>query len=118
LVHPVTLGVALGLVLGKFLGISGASLIAIKSGIAKLPSGVGLRHVFGVGWLGGIGFTMSIFISHLAFVGQPDLMENAKLGILLGSLIAAIIGSIWLFFGTGKHDKIIQPVSSMNKGYL
>lgn len=101
--HPVTIGVILGLVLGKFLGISGASLLAVKIGLARLPAGVNWRHICGVAWLGGIGFTMSIFISQLAFIGAINLEENAKLGILLGSLISAIIGTAWLYFSTSKR---------------
>jgi len=95
--HPVTTGVIVALVLGKFLGISGLSFIAVKLGLARLPAGLKWRHMFGVAWLGGIGFTMSIFIGQLAFVGTPALTEDAKMGILLGSLVSAIIGSSWLF---------------------
>jgi NhaA family Na+:H+ antiporter len=102
--QPVTIGVILGLVLGKFLGISGASFIAVKSGLARLPVGLKWRHIFGVAWLGGIGFTMSIFIGQLAFTGTPTLAENAKLGILLGSLISAIIGSVWLYLCAEKQS--------------
>jgi Na+:H+ antiporter, NhaA family len=98
--HPVTIGVVLGLVLGKFLGISGASFLALRLGFARLPAGVNMLHICGVAWLGGIGFTMSIFISQLAFIGRPDFIENAKIGILLGSFISAVIGTVWLFFST------------------
>lgn len=101
--QPVTIGVIVGLVLGKFLGISGSSFIAVKLGLAKLPAGLKWRHIFGVAWLGDIGFTMSIFIGQLAFTGTPALAENAKLGILLGSLISAIIGSSWLYLCTEKQ---------------
>jgi len=97
LAHPVAIGVILGLVAGKFIGISGASLLAIRFGLAGYPAGVTWRHICGVGWLGGIGFTMSIFISQLAFAGTPDFAENAKLGILLGSSIAAVVGTAWLY---------------------
>ncbi|MBA4416556.1 MAG: hypothetical protein C0392_01405 [Syntrophus sp. (in: bacteria)] len=62
------------------------------------------RHIFGVAWLGGIGFTMSIFIGQLAFIGAPNLTDNAKLGILLGSLVSAIIGSLWLYLCTEKQE--------------
>jgi NhaA family Na+:H+ antiporter len=95
--QPVTLGVVAGLVLGKFLGISSFSFIAVKLRLAKLPAGLTWGHIFGAAWLGGIGFTMSIFIGQLAFIGMPAQIDNAKLGILLGSFISAIIGTTWLF---------------------
>ena len=103
--NPVAIGVILGLVLGKFVGISSASLLAVKVGIARLPAGVKWRHVFGVAWLGGIGFTMSIFVSQLAFGGLTTLAENAKLGILLGSLTAALFGTAWLYFSAGNQKR-------------
>ena len=93
--HPVTMGVMLGLVLGKFIGISCFSWLAIRLKIARLPAGVGWRHLLGVAWLAGIGFTMSLFIDQLAFK-DPVLVEHAKIGILFASLIAALIGLIWL----------------------
>lgn len=102
LTQPVTLGVIFGLVLGKFLGISGASWLAVKAGIGKLPGGVEWRHILGAAWLGGIGFTMSLFISQLAFA-DPLLAEEAKLGILLASAIAAVIGLTWLYLSAPKR---------------
>ncbi|UXI00836.1 Na+/H+ antiporter NhaA [Photobacterium sp. TY1-4] len=87
------LGIALGLFIGKPLGIFSASYLAVKSGIAKLPDGIGFRHIFAVSVLCGIGFTMSIFISSLAFVGAPeDFSTYSRLGILLGSTVSAVIG--------------------------
>jgi Na+:H+ antiporter, NhaA family len=93
--HPVTMGVMLGLVLGKFIGISCFSWLAIRLRIARLPAGVGWCHLFGAAWLAGIGFTMSLFIGQLAFK-DPVLVEQAKLGILFASLVAAVIGLMWL----------------------
>ena len=89
------MGVMLGLVLGKFIGISCFSWLAIKLRIARLPAGVGWRHLLGAAWLAGIGFTMSLFIDQLAF-DDPVLVEHAKVGILFASLVAAAIGFIWL----------------------
>lgn len=87
------MGIAMGLFIGKPLGIFTASYIAVKTGIAKLPDGIGLNHIFAVSVLCGIGFTMSIFISSLAFVGAPaDLNTYSRLGILLGSTVAAVVG--------------------------
>ncbi len=97
LAAPVTLGVMFGLVLGKFIGISLFSWAGVKCGLGRLPSGVHWRHVLGAAWLGGIGFTMSLFIGQLAFT-DAVLIEESKLGILLASLLAATIGLLWLWF--------------------
>lgn len=92
----VTLGVMLGLFVGKFAGISLACWIAVKLGLGRLPSGVTWGHVTGAAWLGGIGFTMSLFIGQLAF-RDPALVEQAKLGILLASAASALVGLAWLY---------------------
>jgi NhaA family Na+:H+ antiporter len=92
LADPIALGVILGLFLGKPVGIFALSWVAIKWRLADLPHRVTWTHVFGAGVLGGIGFTMSLFIAALAF-SDAQLLATAKLGILLGSLIAAIAGS-------------------------
>jgi len=94
--QSVTLGVIFGLVVGKFLGISVFSWLAVKLRIGRLPAGVKWRHLLGVAWLGGIGFTMSLFISQLAFA-DPLMKEQAKLGILIASALSAGIGSLWLY---------------------
>jgi len=87
------LGIALGLLIGKPLGIFTASYLAVKSGMAKLPDGIGFTQIFAVSVLCGIGFTMSIFISSLAFVGAPeDFSTYSRLGILLGSTVSAVLG--------------------------
>lgn len=101
LTTPVTLGVVLGLVLGKFVGISGFSWLAVRAGLAQLPAGVGWGQITGAAWLGGIGFTMSLFISQLAFA-DPAHAEQAKLGILLASAVAAVIGLAWLLVATRR----------------
>lgn len=92
----VTIGVVMGLVFGKFVGISLFSWIAVRLGVARLPSGVLWRHLMGAAWLAGIGFTMSIFIAQLAFFNQ-EIVEQAKLGILLGSAVSATLGLSWLY---------------------
>ena len=94
----VTLGVILGLVVGKVVGIGLGTLIAVSTGIGRLPRGVGARHVIGIGALAGIGFTVSIFVAGLAFDGG-ELEDAAKVGILFGSVIAAVIGMALLAFG-------------------
>ena len=94
--EPVILGVSAGLLAGKFAGISVFSWLAVVSGVARLPSGVAWRHLLGAAWLAGIGFTMSLFISQLAFA-DTALVEEAKLGIVIGSFASALIGLAWLY---------------------
>jgi Na+:H+ antiporter, NhaA family len=89
----VTSGIVLGLVLGKPLGIVLAAAAAVRSGICTLPEGVGWRHLVLLGCLGGIGFTMSIFIANLAFP-DPALLATAKTAVLLASTVAAITGLV------------------------
>lgn len=95
LVHPVTLGILLGLVGGKVAGITGFTLVAARLGIGELPAGVRPAHVAGLGLIAGIGFTMSIFITDLAF-RDPETVRLAKTGILVASLAAALAGLAWL----------------------
>ncbi|WP_101756708.1 Na+/H+ antiporter NhaA [Oceanicoccus sp. KOV_DT_Chl] len=91
---PVTLGVCLGLVAGKAIGISSFAYLMIKSGFSTLPEGLLFRHIIGLSFLAGIGFTMSLFIAALAFSGQAQLIAQAKIGILIGSLIAGTLGAL------------------------
>ena len=98
LTAPVTLGVLVGLVIGKQLGIAGFAWAAVRAGIATLPDRVTWRHVYGVACLCGIGFTMSIFIGGLAFEGA--LLDRAKTGILAGSLVSGLAGWLVLRGGT------------------
>ena len=96
-----TLGVMLGLFFGKFVGISLFCWIAVKTSLGRLPAGVEWRHVLGAAWLAGIGFTMSLFISQLAFT-DPEAIEQAKLGILLGSFASAVVGFAWLWIASRR----------------
>ena len=102
LTHPVTLGVSMGLIAGKVLGISVSSWIAIRLGIGRLPAGTRFTQIIGVSLLGGIGFTMSIFIAELGFAHQPEMLLMAKTGILFASLFAGVAGFIWLFIASRK----------------
>jgi len=95
--HPIFLGVMLSLLVGKFLGITGACWLALKLGIAQLPTGTSFSQIAGVAVLGGIGFTMSIFIAELGFSSHPDYLLLAKTGVLAASLFAGIIGFVWLW---------------------
>ena len=91
LTDPVSLGVVAGLVLGKQLGVTLFAWLAVKTGVSELPRGISWRQVYGAGWLAGIGFTMSLFITDLAF-SDGALVEAAKLGILAASLITGVVG--------------------------
>lgn len=88
---PNSFGIFAGLLLGKPLGIFLFSFAAIKAGISKLPGDVFWKHIIGAGFLGGIGFTMSIFITLLAF-SEPEIVQSSKIAILLGSLVSGLIG--------------------------
>jgi len=92
LTSPILLGVLVGLVIGKPVGIVGLAWLAVRFGMAKLPEGVDWNAVLGVGLLGGIGFTMSLFIANLAFAQAPDLLDQVKLGVLAASLTATLFG--------------------------
>ena len=91
-----SLGIIAGLLIGKPLGITLLSFIAASVGICRLPLDLNWRHVFGAGLLGGIGFTMSIFITNLAFAGAAGVINASKMAILLASLAAGAIGFLWL----------------------
>ena len=93
--HPVTLGIMLGLVLGKPIGISLFTYLAVKTLKVRLPSGVNWSHIIGASILGGIGFTMSLFISVLSF-SSTDFIEFSKLGIIIASVVSGVLGLIVL----------------------
>ena len=96
--EPISLGIILGLLLGKSLGIFGVSWIAVKLGVAKLPTHSTFSQIFGVAILGAIGFTMSIFIADLAFLGDEAHIFQAKTAVLISSVIAGTLGFLWLKF--------------------
>ncbi|MFC5513689.1 Na+/H+ antiporter NhaA [Massilia jejuensis] len=93
-----SLGILLGLVVGKPAGILLFSYAAVALGICRLPLDLAWRHILGAGLLGGIGFTMSIFITNLAFAGQADVVTSSKMAILMASLSAGLAGFAWLKF--------------------
>ncbi len=96
LASPNSLGIIAGLVIGKPLGVLLACFLAVASGVCRLPGDLGWRHIFGAGILGGIGFTMSIFITNLAFPGNAEIIGASKMAILFASLIAGSAGFLWL----------------------
>ena len=97
-----SIGIMAGLVVGKPLGVMLLCLIAVTIGVCRLPPDLNWRHVFGAGLLGGIGFTMSIFIANLAFSGDAQIVNASKMAILLASLMAGTMGFLWLRFLPGK----------------
>ena len=98
ILSPNSLGISLGLLVGKPLGIAGFSALGIFFGIAKLPEGMNSKKLVGMGLLAGIGFTMSIFISNLAFNNNDELIQSSKVAVLIASILAAILG--WLVLKT------------------
>jgi NhaA family Na+:H+ antiporter len=106
LISNLGLGIVLGLCLGKPIGIFAMSWLSVKLKIARLPAKVGWVHVFGLGLLGGIGFTMSIFIALLSF-DKPYLQEQAKFAILIASVLAGMAGFIFLSLYNKKNNKTV-----------
>lgn len=102
-----SIGILGGLVVGKPLGIVLVSLLAVAVGFCRLPGDLNWRHIFGAGLLGGIGFTMSIFITNLAFAGNSNLVNASKMAIFLASLAAGVLGFLWLRLS----DKPLEPTN-------
>lgn len=104
LTSSASLGIITALLIGKPLGITLFCLAAVATGLLRLPEDLGWRHIIGAGILGGIGFTMSIFITNLAFSGDAAAIDAAKMAILLASVLAGVAGFIWLLLaGAGGH---------------
>ncbi|MBE9518417.1 MAG: Na+/H+ antiporter NhaA, partial [Bacteroidetes bacterium] len=95
--------IAVCLIAGKLIGVSLFAWMGIKLGFAELPEGVTFKQVIGVSLLAGVGFTMSIFVANLAFFGNDFLLDSAKAGILVGSLIAGVSGYLVLRLGSQKQ---------------
>jgi NhaA family Na+:H+ antiporter len=108
LMNPNEIGIMAGLVLGKPIGITLLCFVVVAIGLCRLPLDLAWRHILGAGMLGGIGFTMSIFITNLAFATNPVEINGSKMAILIASLTAGTIGFLWLkFFGQPRdldHD--------------
>jgi len=103
--HPVSAGIVLGLFAGKLIGIAGFCWIGLKLRLASLPPDMNFKHIIGVGLMGGIGFTMSIFIAELGFAHHADDLLMAKSGVLIGSALAGVSGFLWLYFTTKTDNK-------------
>jgi len=102
LLDPVTLGVALGLIVGKQLGVFGAVVAAVRFGWAQKPSHASWGQIYGIALLCGIGFTMSLFIGLLAFAGSPQLEAETKIGVLTGSVICMALGAVVLRLASSR----------------
>lgn len=98
----VAIGVVVGLLVGKFIGIVGVSSLMVKLKIASLPEGMNFKHLIGAGFLASIGFTMSLFVANLAFKNN-DLIQQAKIGILIASLIGGLLGFLFLYFNKSEQ---------------
>ena len=109
LFDPVTVGCFVGLVAGKPIGISVASYLAVRLGVATLPINVRWEHIIGAGMLGGIGFTMSLFISGLSFT-DPHLLNFSKLGVFSGSILSALAGLAFLGFFAFRDHRIYEEL--------
>lgn len=101
--EPVAVAVAVALVLGKPIGVVLFSYLAVRLGVAKLPAGVSWLALLGGGFLAGIGFTMSLFVAGLAFDGHPQLLADAKIGVLIGSACSALVGAALLVFALRRN---------------
>jgi Na+:H+ antiporter, NhaA family len=107
---PLALGILCGLVIGKQVGITLFAWLSVKVGLAELPSDVTWKHIYGIGVLGGIGFTMSLFIANLAFADE-HLLNISKMAVLLASLIAGCIGMLVLrLVSSGSDSKTLNRV--------
>ena len=101
----VALGAGVGLVLGKLFGVTGAMWLAVRTGVGRLPSDVTWRHVVGGGFVAGIGFTVSLFIGAIAFTDEA-LREVATVSVLAGSVVSALLASVWLTFVSRRSDPV------------
>ncbi|MCV6588968.1 MAG: Na+/H+ antiporter NhaA [Marinobacterium sp.] len=115
ILHPVAMGIGMGLVVGKLLGIAGFTWVAVKAGICDLPRGLTMHHIVGVAFMGGIGFTMSIFIAELGFAHHPEDLLMAKTGILFASLTAGLVGFGWLYMTAGKQTDSAEPATTQTQ---
>ena len=112
LLQPLPMGIALGLVLGKQIGVFGLTFLMVKFGMARLPHGANWLHIYGVACLAGVGFTMSLFIGGLSFE-DPAMMNQVRMGVLSGSIISGILGYVALMLASSrsraKDELVAQP---------
>ncbi len=105
---PLPMGIALGLIIGKQVGVFGMTWLVVKLGFAQLPHAVNWLHIYGLACLAGIGFTMSLFIGSLSF-SDPAMMDAVRLGVLSGSLVSGILGYMVLRFSSAPAEETAAP---------
>ncbi len=105
LATPASLGIMLGLFVGKQIGVFGATWLGVRLGLAQLPYAAGWWHIYGVALIAGIGFTMSLFIAGLAF-SDPETFRSARLSVVAGSLVSALLGAAVLWWAHHRRNKV------------
>lgn len=111
LLAPLPLGIALGLIVGKQIGVFGLTMLMVKTGIAKMPHGATALHIYGISCLAGVGFTMSLFIGGLSFA-DAEMMNQVRLGVLSGSIVSGILGFTALMLASRQSPQENVPASA------
>ncbi|MDG1450422.1 MAG: Na+/H+ antiporter NhaA [Ascidiaceihabitans sp.] len=111
LLAPLPLGIALGLIVGKQVGVFGLTMLMVKTGIAKMPHGATALHIYGISCLAGVGFTMSLFIGGLSFA-DAEMMNQVRLGVLSGSIVSGILGYSALMLASRQSSQDDAPASA------
>lgn len=111
LLAPLPLGIALGLIVGKQIGVFGLTILMVKTGIAKMPHGATALHIYGISCLAGVGFTMSLFIGGLSFA-DAEMMNQVRLGVLSGSIVSGILGYTALMLASLQSPQENLPASA------
>jgi NhaA family Na+:H+ antiporter len=106
---PLVINIALCLIIGNSIGVSFMSFVGVKLKISELPQGVSKLQVIGIAFLAGIGFTMAIFIANLAFISNPEFIDSAKIGILIGSFTSGVLGYLILLFASKLNPSPAIP---------
>lgn len=110
LVDPLSLGIALGLVIGKQVGVFGSVLLAVRAGFCRMPEAIGWHHLYGLACLTGIGFTMSLFIGTLAF--GDNRLDEVRLGVLAGSLLSGLLGAVILALAARRSRPAVETAGA------
>jgi NhaA family Na+:H+ antiporter len=111
LLAPLPLGIALGLIIGKQVGVFGLTMLMVKTGLAKMPHGANMLHIYGIACLAGVGFTMSLFIGGLSFA-DADMMNQVRLGVLSGSILSGILGYTALMLASRQSPQEGETVAA------
>lgn len=111
LLAPLPLGIALGLIVGKQVGVFGLTMLMVKTGIAKMPHGATALHIYGISCLAGVGFTMSLFIGGLSFA-DAEMMNQVRLGVLSGSIVSGVLGYTALMLASRQLPQDDAPTSA------